>query len=193
VRTDDSYIGVASVAPSPDGSTIALLEVNFADPDTTSTLFLYHPSGQEIKRIEIDGEGWSVGWIDEDRIVVSTSTPDYTHHVAHIFSTPELAREIELEGWQATDPVLDGEFLYGRNGGELIRADLRSGEVASIATYPVQYLGPIALLPADFSGVKEEVSRLRASPLRRQARFLRLSPRPSPSRPMKAPRPSLKS
>jgi len=165
VRTDDTYIGVASVAPSPDGSTIALLEVNFADPHTTSTLILYHPSGEEIKRIEIDGEGWSVDWIDEDRIVVATSNPDYTHHVAHIFSAPELAREIELEGWQATDLVLDGEFLYGRNGGELMRADLQSGEVASIATYPVQNLGPVALLPADFSGVTEEVSLAESEPI----------------------------
>jgi hypothetical protein len=158
VRTDDTYIGVASVAPSPDGSTIALLEVTFAEPDTTSSLILYHPSGQEINRIEIDAEGWSVDWIDEERVVVSTSNPDYTHHVAHIFSAPELAGEIELEGWQATDPVLDGDILYGRDGGQLMKADLRSGEVALIATYPVQYLGPIALLPADFSGVIKEVS-----------------------------------
>jgi hypothetical protein len=97
--------------------------------------------------------------------VVATSNPDYTHHVAHIFSAPELAREIELEGWQATDLVLDGEFLYGRNGGELMRADLQSGEVASIATYPVQNLGPVALLPADFSGVTEEVSLAESEPI----------------------------
>jgi hypothetical protein len=45
-----------------------------------------------------------------------------------------------------------------------MRADLRSGEVASIATYPVQYLGPIALLPADFSGVTEEVSLAESEP-----------------------------
>jgi hypothetical protein len=164
VRTGDIYIGVASVAPSPDGTTIALLEVTFADPDTTSTLILYHPSGQEIKRIEIDAEGWAVDWIDEERIVVSTSNPDYTHHVAHIFSAPELAREIELEGWQASDPVLDGEILYGADGGELMKADLRSGEVASIATYPVQYLGPIAPLPADFSGVIQEVGSAESEP-----------------------------
>jgi hypothetical protein len=164
VTTDDTYVGVASVAPSPDGSTIALLEVTFADPDTTSTLILYDPSGHEINRIELDAEGWSVGWIDEERIVVSTSNPDYTHQLAHVFSAPDLAPEIELEGWQDTDPVLDGEFLYGRDGGELMRADLRSGEVASIATFPVQYLGPIALLPADFSGVTEEVSLAESEP-----------------------------
>jgi len=147
VRTDDTYVGVASVAPSPDGTTIALLEVTFSDPVATSTLILYNPSGQEINRIEIDAEGWSVDWVDEERILVSTSSPDYTHHIAHVFSAPDLGRQIELEGWPATDSVLDDEFLYGRDGGKLMKADLKTGEITQVATYPVQYLGPIALLP----------------------------------------------
>jgi len=149
-RTDEAYVGVASIAPSPDGSTIALLEVTYDEPDTISTVILYDPSGQEINRIEIDSEGWWVDWIDEKRIMVYTSNPDFTSNRAHVLSTPELEPGIELENWQATDPVLDGETLYGRDGPNLMKADLVSGSVTELATYATQYLGPIALLPADF-------------------------------------------
>ncbi len=143
---DETYIAIASAATSPDGTLIAALEVDYAGTPE-SNLILYSPSGDEINRIGIDAEGWWVSWIDNTRIIIHTSQSDGSQSIARILASPELEPLVDLSEWAAYETVADGDLVYGQENGSLMKADLSTGVVTRVATYPVQYLGPIALLP----------------------------------------------
>jgi len=143
---EETYIGIASAAISPDGTLIAALEVDY-EGTADSDLILYSPTGDEINRIGIDAEGWWVSWIDNSRLVVQTSQSDGSQSISRVLESPGLEPLVDLLDWISNEIVVDGDSLYGQQGGSLMKADLNTGGIAQVATYPVQFLGPIALLP----------------------------------------------
>lgn len=156
-RADDTYVGIPSASISPDATRIAVLEVTYHDPTPTNQLTIYSPDGTEIAQTEIGAEGWWLEWIDNERLMVFTANPDYTDSTGVVLSaTAGLSTIVELEGWRGHSIVVDGNTIYGHEGGTLVKGDAVSGEVTELITFPTQYLGPIAVLPATFVGTVEE-------------------------------------
>lgn len=143
---DETYIAIASAAISPDGTLIAALEVDY-EGTADSDLILYTPNGDEINRTDIDAEGWWVSWVDSSRLIIQTSQSNGSHAVARVLAAPGLEPLLDLDDWGSYEILADGDIVYGQENGSLMRADLKTGEMTLVATYPVQYLGPIALLP----------------------------------------------
>lgn len=146
-ENDETYIAIASAAISPDGTLIAALEVDY-EGTVNSDLILYSPNGDEINRTDIDAEGWWVSWVDSSRLIIQTSQSDGSQAVARVLAAPGLEPLLDLDDWGSYEILADGDIVYGQENGSLMGADLKTGEITQIATYPVQYLGPIALLPA---------------------------------------------
>jgi len=147
---DSNYTGVGSVAFSPDGTSIAVLEVDYPSAGKpTSVVTIYDESGAATATVDVDGEAWRLDWTG-GLIIVQTPQSGHADFVALVLSAGDLSSVIELVGWDASNPVLAGNFIYGTSGGALVRADLSSGSIEELNTLPTPYLGPLAALPDDF-------------------------------------------
>lgn len=147
----DEYIDVSAIAIAPDDTKFAIAEVDYDGPGgANSTLLFFGADGTALGRTELRGETWWIYWVDTETIVVNTSGED--GNSATLMGIEDDAVEVkqELKGWQASSPVgIDGR-LYATEGGAIVTADLVTGETEQLTVLPTQFVGPMAVLPADF-------------------------------------------
>lgn len=151
-RSDpDEYIDVSAIAISPDDSKIALAEVGYDGPGgSTSTLLLYGAGGTELGKTEVEGETWWIYWIDPETVVVNAAGENGSRAIVMGIKGDAVEIKEELEGWQGSNPVgIDGR-VYATEGGAIVTADLATGKTEQLSVLPTQFVGPIAVLPADF-------------------------------------------
>jgi hypothetical protein len=149
--SQNNYAGVASIAVSPDGNTIAVLETRYEGSDGTSqsSVTTYSRAGERIGSADFEGEGWMVQWPEIDRIVVNRSTQGFASS-ALLFGAATLQPLSELEDWNGAVIAIAEDVGYSFDGGTFVMADLESGSTETLATLPTQFVGPIAALPTGF-------------------------------------------
>jgi hypothetical protein len=137
-----------NVAAHPSDQLIALVETRFSGGQrpVEATLFVLRTDGSVVHQFEIPYETYTPVWLDESRIAVNAyNYGDWEKSYGFIFDLNSGVTH-EIEGWTPEYQVADGEVLYGTVGGDVLKADLSTGEVESIVTLPTQSAGPVVLL-----------------------------------------------
>lgn len=148
---DGPYTGIAGISISPDASSIALMEVLYEGPEGgVSDLILFDNAGTELGRQQFAGEASSLNWLDANRILINWTDNEGRGQVATVLNATTLETAFEIKGWQGWNPVIIDQRMYASEGGTIVSADLSTGEVSGLGTLPTQFVGPIAVLPADF-------------------------------------------
>lgn len=151
VRLHETPVGEnwsINVAAHPTGQSIALVETRFSaeEAPVEATLFILDISGEVVNQFEIPYETYSPVWLDDTRIAVNAyNFENWEESYGLVFDLNNGATH-ELEGWTPEYQVAHGNVLYGTVGGEVLKADLSTGEIESVVTLPTQSAGPLLLL-----------------------------------------------
>lgn len=137
-----------NVAPHPTEQLVAVVETRFSagERPVEATLFVLDIDGETVEQFEIPYESYSPVWLDADRLAVNAyNFENWDESYGFVFDL-ETGTTQEIEGWTPEHQVADGDVLYGTSGGEILTADLSTGEIQSLVTLPLQSAGPLLLL-----------------------------------------------
>lgn len=149
-ETPPDALQAVNVAPHPTDDLVAMLETRFSEGGPVdSTLLILDSSGAQVMSFEIPWESYRPVWLDDDRVIVQAyDFDDWERSFGYVFDTSTQEMEV-LEGWNANHPVATGTTLYGISGGDILTADLETGEHDRLATMPAQSVGPLVILEDD--------------------------------------------
>jgi hypothetical protein len=140
-----------NVSVHPTTGTIALTETRFNEDigPVEATLFIMDRTGAVHDRFEIPWETYSPVWLDDHRVAIHGYDYSSGEESATIIFDVDDGDSIEIADWTAEHLVADADTIYGLTGGDVVTADLTTGEAGKLVTLPLQNAGPLVLLEGE--------------------------------------------
>ena len=142
---DDNHRGYVSVASSPEGGTLGVVEGEYhGDGAVTSILRLYDAStGTELLARLFERESWGASWIDADHIGVAFGGDEVTRF--EVLNADTLESVGRVGDWKPFHTVLFEGALWGLDEGTLYRAEFGQ-EPEAMFTLPTRTSSPVMVM-----------------------------------------------
>lgn len=135
-------------APHPSRPIVAVVETRFSTgEEVDASLTVFDRSGTRIDSFDIPWETYAPTWLDGDRVAVTAYdwTGDVERSIGYVFNLTTGAMA-EIEEWQTTYAVADGDKAYTVEGGTIVQTALDTGSSEPFVTLASQSAGPLVVL-----------------------------------------------